>query len=373
MSSPGESEAGPNKRQKVTKDPSGDDRQAELIAAVREESRLEAELATARARTKEARKRLRDAGEAEFDSLLFVGKDSLSHVLKFLDIKMLGRCEQTCKAVRSAADVAWKYYEEDHIGQLNTSKTCDDVRTRVNRFCMASSFVARVEEKNIWHGMEDYIRADRLGEKDNYCSRIFSSKSIIQSCPFPDELDDRLMDYPANMELFMRIRGSYPEKEILFEGFVPASNIESERRDEGNINRTLSINFRGLDFSRWPQMNCILSFQGDKANKQWERLNDDSLDIDAALIALPNSEKILSNRPLRAGLLCSNSSFEMWPEYDDKRFEACAEGCVATCPHHLVSNVIFNSCRFIRLVRDISGGDFVGWKVEDGEPPEYDI
>ena len=97
MSSPGKRKSVPNKRQKVAKDPSCDDRQAELITAVKEEARLESKLANARARTKEARKRLRDAGEAEFDSLLYVGKDSLSHVLKFLDIKMLGRWSRLAK------------------------------------------------------------------------------------------------------------------------------------------------------------------------------------------------------------------------------------------------------------------------------------
>ena len=97
----------PNKRQKVALNPSNDDIQAELAAALKEKEKLTKELALlkqkmaensrrtndARKRTLEARKSIRAAGGAEFDSLLYVGRDSLSHVLKFLDIKSLGRAD----------------------------------------------------------------------------------------------------------------------------------------------------------------------------------------------------------------------------------------------------------------------------------------
>ena len=72
--------------------------QAELAAALTEAAQKEAEWMAARDvmwdaidRADEVRKRIREGVVAEFDSLLYIGRDSLSHVLKFLDIKMLGR------------------------------------------------------------------------------------------------------------------------------------------------------------------------------------------------------------------------------------------------------------------------------------------
>lgn len=289
-------------------------------------------------------------------------------VLKCLDIQSLGRCEQTCKTIRSAADVAWKYYEEEHIGQLNTSKTSADVRTRVNRFCMASSFVEeRVEVRNAWHGREAYIRAYQLEEGENYCSRLFMDQwernNHKSSCPFPDEFNDLFLEHPGQFELFMCMSSyAYSGSMILFEGFVPTSNIESERKAEDR-SPTLSIDFRGLDFRRWSQMNDLLYLHGDKASKMWKDLSIDGLSMRATLIA----------RPLRAGLVCAYFLFENWPEHDDEQFEVCAEGHVATCPHRFVYKVGPNSCRIILLARDNAGDGFVGWKIEDGKSPEYNF
>lgn len=81
----------PNKRQKVGFDTSNDDMLAELAAEEAEWMAARDVMWDAIDRADEVRKRIREAGVAEFDSLLNISRDSLSHVLKFLDIKMLGR------------------------------------------------------------------------------------------------------------------------------------------------------------------------------------------------------------------------------------------------------------------------------------------
>ena len=74
-----------------------------------------------------------------------------------------------CKLFRFASEVAWRYYEEEHIGKLNNSKSCDDVRTRVNRLCMASSYIGKKVELDEWH----FVRACKLGDRDHYCTELF--------------------------------------------------------------------------------------------------------------------------------------------------------------------------------------------------------
>ena len=158
MSSPAESNPAPTKRQKVHTDfSSPDDRHSELVNALADEDRLQRKLTEARARTKEARKCIRAAGEAEFDPLLFIGPDSLSHALKFLDIIGLGRCERVCKVIKTAAKLAWESYEERHVGRNISS--ISDVRVRTNRLFMAREYAEEVEISMVEHDHRKYVDA----------------------------------------------------------------------------------------------------------------------------------------------------------------------------------------------------------------------
>ena len=81
---------------------------------------------------------------------------------------------------------------------------------------------------------------------------------------------------------------------------------------------------------------------------------------------------------LREGLVCAHfpsPSFEEgdgdWVEYDDARFEVCADACIPTFPHKSINSSSPQACRYIRLAKEKSGGNFVGWKIEDGEAPVY--
>ena len=287
---------------------------------------------------------------------------------------MLGRCEQICKTVRSASEVAWKYYEEEQIGRKSTSATSNDVRIRVNRFCMASSFVREKVELDIRHTQEDYVSAIYGDEREHYCPELFANLGDAdyiydaKTCPFPDKFNTSFMDNPDDFELFMRITigSGFPP---IFEGFVPPENIRTERRDEGR-GPILSINFRGLDFSRWQGMGEMLSLEGDRANGKWATLNSHIVLKNVTLVALPKSIKIVMVRTLRAGLVCAYSSFRREEEegdwkYDDARFEIGAEACIPSSPHKSVDLLSPHASRYIRLVKEKIGGNFVGWKIED--------
>lgn len=141
-----------------------------LVAALKEEEEVKEKFALlqqkmtensrrtndARKRTLEARKSICAAGGAEFDCLSNIGKDSLSHVLKCLDIKSLGRADQVCKLMKTAADLAWKAYETRQVGRHISA--CQHVRMRVNRLIMASKYAKQAEDQSESHHHQQYIR-----------------------------------------------------------------------------------------------------------------------------------------------------------------------------------------------------------------------
>ena len=225
-----------------------------------------------------------------------------------------------------------------------------------------------------WHCHDEYIRASKQqtqGTYDDYCSLIFRDTPFWEPrgrCPFPDDFEDLVIE--SNQELFMCMSSyAYSERMILFEGFVPHANVQSERKGGNNSHPTLSIDFRGLDFSRWLQMDDLLSLKGEKAAKSWTSLDIHGLDLDVTLIALPKSKRITAIKTLKAGLVCSYFYFKNWPELNYGHYEVCSEGRVASSPHELVRAASSDACRYIRLVKENSGGDFLGWKIEDGASP----
>ena len=366
MSSRAESNPTHNKRQKADVDMPEDTRQAELMAALEEEDRLRGELAKAQSRTEEARKCIRAAGEAEFDSLLFIGPDSLSYVLTFLGIQSLGRCEQVCKPIKLAAKLAWEAYEERHVGR-NVS-AISDVRVRANRLFMAHQYAKQVESQIYMHDHDEYIRVLESNDTDGYCRHLLSNP-LWETCCFPDEFENlvSIMMVPEAYEFYMRISGGTFESRFGFDGVVSTNHFSLERGEEG-MTPTLSINFRGLDFRRWPSMHERLSADSGDAERQ-SGIFDLEGSMSVTLVAMPiSTSRIERSESLRSGLVCANHGF-MKPRvgrplvYGDARFHVCAESRAPRCPHmddwhHM------NQCRCLRLVQSKSG-DFVGWKIDD--------
>ena len=386
MSSPAESNPAPNKRQKVDSDTcnsSPDDRHSALVSALEDEDRLrdelaaiqrklQNELAEARSRTQEARKSIRAAGEAEFDSLLFIGPDSLSHVLTFLDLIGLGRCERVCKVIKTAAKLAWESYEERHVGR-NVS-AISDVRVRANRLFRARQYASEVEMNMSDHDHREYVRAvasDGDGHHDfDCCTKLLHNLGMEEeywSCCYPDGLKDLLV-FNRPYELYMRISPYYGTNHV-FEGFISSNHITtSEHRQEGK-GPTLSINFRGLDFRRWPEMQNNLSRNKGNGEGQPDIFQWGSL-LSVSLIALRKDLRIKSTASLKSGLVWANhvSKAHNPLVYDDAGFHVCAESRVPRCPHNETTYDL--DCRFARLVQSKSG-DFVGWKINDEISPSY--
>ena len=374
MSSPAESNPAPTKRQKVHADCSSPgERQSALVAALADEDRLRDEfqrkLAEARARTKEARKCIRAAGEAEFDSLLFIGPDSLSHVLTFLDLIGLGRCERVCKVIKTAAKLAWESYEERHVG-TNIS-AISDARVRVNRLFRARQYVQEVENSMVDHNHREYVRAVSA-DGDLCCSKLLRNLGVEEEswpCCYPDELKD-LLTFQRPYELYMSIVSDYPTT-AFFEGFVASNHISHGSREAGK-GPTLSINFRGLEFRRWPAMQDHLSDQTSNGERQ-VGIFEVGHRLRVTLVALPKDSRIKYATSLKSGLVCANYDF-MKPKtgkplvYDDAGFHVCAESRVPRCPHFETTYEF--DCRFARLVQSKSG-DFVGWKIDDERSPSY--
>ena len=384
MSSPAESNPAPTKRLKVNSDfSSPDDRHSELAAALADEDRLRKEfqrkLAEARARTVEARKCIRAAGEAEFDSLLVVGPDSLSHVLRFLDLIGLGRCERVCKVIKNAAKLAWESYEERRVGTNISS--IKDVRVRANRLFRARRYVQEVENIMKDHDHREYVRAvssDGIGYDYDYdcCTKLLHNLGMeineyhkYEPCCYPDELKD-LLTFQRPYELYMSIVSDYPTT-AFFEGFVASNHISHGSREAGK-GPTLSINFRGLEFRRWPAMQDHLSDQTSNGERQ-VGIFEVGHRLRVTLVALPKDSRIKYATSLKSGLVCANYDF-MKPKtgkplvYDDAGFHVCAESRVPRCPHFETTYEF--DCRFARLVQSKSG-DFVGWKIDDERSPSY--
>ena len=87
-----------------------------------------------------ARQDIRARGEAEFDSLLVVGNDSVSHILCYVDVKQLCLCEMTCKAFHRLSGGGWKAL--DKMTGPNKS-TVDSPKSRCVRYVRASEYAKK--------------------------------------------------------------------------------------------------------------------------------------------------------------------------------------------------------------------------------------
>ena len=163
----------------------------------------------------------------------------------------------------------------------------------------------------------------------------------------------------------------YPET-VFFEGIVASDHISSCWRREAGKDPTRSINFRGLDFRRWPAMQNHLSGQIDNGEGQ-AAIFELGHSLMVTLVALPKDLRIESATSLRPGLVCANYGFTKPKDnnslaYDDARFHVCAESRVPLCPHFESQYQL--DCRSARLVQSKSD-DFFGWKIDDERPPYY--
>ena len=210
----------------------------------------------------------------------------MPYILTFLDIFSIGRCEKACKGMKDASDPAWMRYDK-LIGSPYTSPIGDTIRDRTLRFYLASEYAKRAESESERHSMESYHRVCEDDEKPNdcgYCGRMEARWQIDKkerreyiydysdeeedegdddSCCFPDELNQTVIKEPERFDIFMRAASS----KVLFEGFIPQEQVKTVTRRNGTIG--LDINFRGMKFPNWPDMERSLSLDLQNDKIEW--------------------------------------------------------------------------------------------------------
>ena len=370
------------------------------------------QLRESKRQTEQIRKAIRDGEGAEFDSLLSVG-DSLSHILSFLDISSIGKCEETCKEMKKLAGPAWALYDKQ-IDQRYISPLGDTVRDRTLRFCLASEYARRAESEIEKHQMEGHEQVcgnrEHIGKKPNecnYCGKMEANWQIEakeegyyeydysdgnedigddDSCCFPDTLNQDAIRKPEAFDIFMRVTNR--QSEILFEGFVPQEQLRTVTRKNGTVG--LEINFRGMKFPNWPDMERSLSLHVEKDRKEWLKSTSTIPHITLLAMSKTSPTKIPSVNSLSSTLLgcfgyCDLTEMDEFDgEYDPEdgiityyegygfvqdKYHIRVGSITAKHPH-LEEHTA--PCRYLYLLwGKEANGNFAGIRIEDGLMPVH--
>lgn len=414
-----------SKRQKMTEAEavatSPDDRQVALADAIQKEGQINEEIAeitrqykcdialanskliAAKRKTEKARTAIRSAGEAEYDSLLSLEMDSITHMLGYLDIQSLGRCEVASRQLRQAATPAW----EVHAGPPQNRSVASDERERVRRFHLASMYAHMCEPWIEKHNDYDYNHtADRkVYDKYNrgYCRKFDPEGQFYDSegeeiphddykCCFPGDLETEIFERPQDFEVFIRVRRAY-HGEAFFEGFIPSDHVQVEPRENRNNDNgtlpTLAINFLGLDFPNWPGMNRCLSLDPQKNKEEWQKLSrnmfhDEGYGLLTTIIAVEKGKPLRAVEELKqgtfGGLLAAfceysrnndavdNGGDPVYPfEHFEERHHFRVEGCIPVCLHYDIFHLPWEECRYLWFAWSKSDpGKFGGILIADG-------
>ena len=220
-----------------------------------------------------ARHDIRSRGEAEFDSLLIIGNDSISTILRNLLPKELCQSELVCKMFKRQSKESWKIHDKKIC--FNKSIVSHDPKTRFLRYFRSSEYAKTIEivaKEHDWgHCMDlhDDIRIFRRKAKDRvkesdltsypYC-RVLKQEMILRKCstimprapcPFPNHLTTLKRNHT---EAFVRVIS--PKGVCIFEGFCPV-------RFEDPIPH---VNLRNIPCPGWPRMTNIISKIDDEVN-----------------------------------------------------------------------------------------------------------
>ena len=262
--------------QKPSADPHRD-----LDLAFQRKAKALADLKAAQRDIAKARRDIRARGEAEFDSLLAVGNDSVSHILCYVDVKQLCQCERTCKAFRRLSGDGWKYLDK-RTGQ-NNSTVAHSPKERCVRYVRASEYAQKMEPYANSHRWIEYssicentnVQYHSLPSDNNdICDQLKNeiwpdnddnSCESSALCGFPNEL--ATVD-KSKTELFLRICNR--SGEMMMEGFFPLRTLEGGLR---NGERCLDL--CSAHCPNWPEMESFLSRQlsdQDARKNMWDDL-----------------------------------------------------------------------------------------------------
>lgn len=214
---------------------------------------------------------------AEYDSLLVVGNDSVSHILCYFDVKQLCQCERTCKAFQRLSGEGWKGLDK----RSGSNKSIvENPKSRCVRYVRASEYTRKMEGLASSHRWGDHRHAyerNTVGWHSRACD-VFKhevdDRFANAVCDFPDEL--ATVD-KADRELYLLIRagpfatrtGKRPGT-VLMEGFFPLRSLEGGIRDQDHH----CVDLCSAHCPNWPEMEGLLSRQGVERDG-WGKWRDD--------------------------------------------------------------------------------------------------
>jgi len=262
------------------------------------------ELELAHNNMKDIRQQIRSRGNYEPDSLLCLcnGYDNhhiLSHILKYLSIEDVGRCEIVCSTLKQQATHYWDMKEND--ANLNNhptlrSPSAQNSRDVVIRYQLASTLAKSIGD------MKDSISKHLVVTT---CDRYRNTMTDVrvedhcEGCDFPDlNFNPLRRETRDEYELFVRFCRT-GDNTLLAEGFLPYTFEMDEA----------ILQLRNMDCSNWPQFveitRLIESCEEDSFahNDQYNRMLDVCMtELTAVVVAV---HKVTSN----ASLVLAQSNF----------------------------------------------------------------
>ena len=236
------------------------------------------ELVLAQKNMKDIRHDIRSRGNYEPDSLLRLcnGDDNhhiLSHIMKYMPIEDVGRCEIVCSTLKQQAKHYWDMKLNDaninnHPTRRSLSATCS--RDAVIRYQLASTLAKGIGD------MKDSISKHLVVQtRDSYRHTISDERVYdhCEGCEFPDlNFDPLRRETRDQYELFVRFCRT-GDNTLLAEGFLPCTSEMDE----------VTLQLRSMDCSNWPQFSelagLIETCEGDTFadNPQYNRMLDDCM------------------------------------------------------------------------------------------------
>ncbi len=330
-----------------------------------------------------ARQDIRARGETVFDSLLVVGKDSVSHIFDYFDVKQLCQCERTCKAFQKLSAEAWK--DLDKRTGPNKSTFTDSPKERCVRYARASEYAVRMESLAEDHNLGHYedlhtdivlfrrdagtnaIETSDLSDSGiyPYCERLRQDMmqngfNVQCSCEFPEQMSDAIIPHK---EVFLRISGE-TEGSVLFEGFCP---LDESRWDS----YCPFVDFRGFSHSKWPLMERLLKARKKKGALSKTRIKKTLESIGSVTmvaLSIPRNEPqlLIANKERfryveRAD---KRSDFVERDDMDKRKSSWCAGITAPLFPHNEIrekSRVPFVEVQFV--IKSDGEEDIVGFRI----------
>ena len=293
------------------------------------------------------RQQIRDSGEYEPDSLLFLcdGEDNniLSLIMGYLAVEEVGRCEVVCSVLKKQAVKYWENLDTLLFANHPTlrSPSAQSPREAAIRYKVASRLAERIGD------MGDSISRHSVVSESNRNTYTTTYKRIHDEClgcdfpnlnfePFIPETSD---EYPFRSEtsdeyeLFLRFCRTSDNK-LLAEGFVPCS-YETEEGHYGGDKDWSRLHLRKLDFSNWPQFVEVTRLIETSEGNPFDNEHNDNL-LDACMSELTVVVGSVHKGTSEASLSIAQCNFggnEGWQFDDSEGYCMCRKGRMSVKSH----------------------------------------